>query len=207
MQFHYNGASNKGGIYKLVNSTNGRFYIGSCVRFKDRWRSHELALGRGKHGNPFLQHDFNKCGSDAYEFFVLEIVDGDKVTRLSVEQTYIDRLYDKQVLCYNIEKKTCSREGSRSRSPESTSARMSASRLGKKRDPHTAEAKEKMAAAKRGKKHSEETKRKMSLAKLGRKRPDTTERLLRDNPMKNGHTEEAKQKMRESHRKRLITTE
>lgn len=205
MVFRYDGNSHKAGIYKILNLINGRFYIGSCARFKERWREHELQLLRGKHSNAFLQNDFNKSGSNAYELIILELVEGTREARLASEQRYLDTYYDHQKTCYNIAQNALSREGSKSRNPESTKAKMSQSRLGRKRGPLSEETKKKIALAKFGKKHSEETKAKMALAKLGKKRPDTTKRLLENNPMKNGHTMETRQKIAESHKKRLFT--
>lgn len=117
MQFNYQGHSLKSGIYKLTNITNDRIYIGSCKEFKARWSQHEKSLQTSKHTNTFLLNDFNKCGTEAFVFEVLEVVEGTKEERLAREQFYIDQLYDKQKQCYNIRKEAVSREGSRNKQP------------------------------------------------------------------------------------------
>lgn len=42
------------GIYEICNTVNGKRYIGSSVRIKERWRDHRSALDGGKHENQKL---------------------------------------------------------------------------------------------------------------------------------------------------------
>lgn len=42
------------GIYEICNTVNGKRYIGSSVRIKERWRAHRSALDGGKHENQKL---------------------------------------------------------------------------------------------------------------------------------------------------------
>ncbi len=102
MKFIYNRKSLKSGIYKIVNTTNHRIYIGSAKEFKSRGRDHLKSLRNNKHHNKFLQHDFNKCGEDVFEFHVLEVVEGAQSDRLLVEQKHLDKFYDNQKECYNF---------------------------------------------------------------------------------------------------------
>jgi group I intron endonuclease len=111
MQFNYEGHSLKSGVYKLTNLSNQRFYIGSCKRFKERWKEHQRTLVAQKHHNRYLLSDFNKCGSEAFVFEVLELVEGTKEERLEREQFYLDLLFDNQNLCYNLRKEACTPEG------------------------------------------------------------------------------------------------
>ena len=85
MEFKYEGNSLKSGVYKITNTANGRVYYGSAKEFKRRWKGHEYSLRSGKHSNRFLLADYNKCGTDAFVFEVLEIVDGTKEERLLKE--------------------------------------------------------------------------------------------------------------------------
>ena len=125
MQFNYQGHSLKSGVYKLTNTTNGRVYIGSAKRFKERGRSHERELIAGKHGNQYLQNDFNKCGTDSFILEVLEVVEGTKEERVAREQFYIDQSYDNQNQCYNIRKDACyGREGVSAYNPAETANRI-----------------------------------------------------------------------------------
>jgi group I intron endonuclease len=102
MIFNYGLTSNDGGVYKISNVSNDRVYIGSTFRFKTRWNLHRNDLLVNRHLNTFLQNDFNKCGTDSFVFEILEIVNGDKVPRLSREQHHLDIHYDKQQQCYNL---------------------------------------------------------------------------------------------------------
>lgn len=111
MKFIYETNSLKSGIYKITNTFNGRFYIGSAKEFKSRWKGHEYSLRKNKHSNKFLQADYNKCGSDMFEFTILEIVVGNKSERLKKEELYIKKHYDNQEICYNLCKTAFSPEG------------------------------------------------------------------------------------------------
>ncbi len=64
----YYGNSKCGGIYKILNTTNGRFYYGSTKKFKNRCQGHFSSLRANKHKNTFLQRDYNKCGKRHLSF-------------------------------------------------------------------------------------------------------------------------------------------
>jgi group I intron endonuclease len=127
MKFLYEGNSLKSGVYKIVNIINGRIYVGSAKEFKSRGNAHLKSLRKGTHHNKFLQNDFNKCGEEAFEFHILETVEGPQEDRLLIEESYIEKYYDKQALCYNF-KKQSKGEGRScySKTPEETSKKISA---------------------------------------------------------------------------------
>jgi group I intron endonuclease len=125
MLFDYQGNSLKSGVYKLTNLSNNRIYIGSAKGFKQRWYQHHYALKNNKHSNGFLQADYNKCGTEAFVFEVLEVTSGDRQERLLLEEKYISQFYDKGQSCYNLCRKAVSREGCRSKNPEETKRKMS----------------------------------------------------------------------------------
>lgn len=98
MNKDYKEHANDGGVYRIVNTTNGREYIGSTCKFKSRAYEHEKALGEKEHHCNFLQADFDKCGTDSFTFEVLEVVPTEgldkkqqSAARILVEQTYIDK--------------------------------------------------------------------------------------------------------------------
>lgn len=103
MKFIFFEHRNSAGIYRIVNLKNGRVYIGSTHRFKNRARSHENSLLANCHDNGFLQNDFNKCGEEHFVFEVVEVV-AEKEERLKREQFFIDQHYDEQKNCYNLRK-------------------------------------------------------------------------------------------------------
>lgn len=104
MKTDYQDYSNLGGVYQIKNLLNGRLYFGSAKRFKERYRGHISSLRNNKHRNKFLQNDFNKCGTDAFVFEVLEVVEGTLQDRLLIEQRYVDQFFDSGKQCYNSNK-------------------------------------------------------------------------------------------------------
>jgi group I intron endonuclease len=61
------------GIYSITHKESGRKYIGSSVDIARRWNSHRSSLNRGVHENAYLQNAWNKYGSEAFLFEVIEI--------------------------------------------------------------------------------------------------------------------------------------
>lgn len=80
-----------GGVYALVNTENGKLYIGSAVRFRRRWAVHVNRLKEHKHSNPHLQSAWDLYGESSFEWRVLEIV-VDPTTLCLQEQGWIDRM-------------------------------------------------------------------------------------------------------------------
>lgn len=139
MEYKYEGHSLKSGIYKITNKLNGRIYIGSAKRFKERWQSHSSSLRNQKHQNKFLQADFNKCGEEAFVFEIVEITEGKtKEERLLIEEGYIGQYYDKGNDCYNLCNRAISRENAKSKNPEETKRKISAATKKMWQDPEKA---------------------------------------------------------------------
>jgi len=82
------------GIYEIV--LNDKNYIGSAKDIKDRIRRHLSELRRNKHGNPKMQHAYNKCGEGSFSYAILEITK--QCDLISREQHFIDMI----VPYYNI---------------------------------------------------------------------------------------------------------
>lgn len=114
------------GIYKIQNLSNQRIYIGSAVRFKNRWTNHLNALKANRHENMFLQADFNKLGKDAFKFEILEITNGTKEERLKIEERYILQFFGDYSKCYNLSKRAIS-PAAPSKTPEATKQKRSKS--------------------------------------------------------------------------------
>lgn len=81
---------NQSGIYEIVNTVNGRRYIGSAVNFKRRWALHCWGLNRQRHHNQKLQKAWNKYGAEVFTFRILLICAKEHL--LMYEQRALDKL-------------------------------------------------------------------------------------------------------------------
>ena len=179
-------------IYKIVNLVNDKFYVGSTIHKKVRFRQHRKLLRGNRHHCKHLQAAWNKYGEDKFDFRVIEEVP-DGVSLHDAETRYLEEHVGKPY-CYNSgwSAKAPWRNAppevtpfyGRARSPEER-AKISASlksfyaenyfnhpRVGKS---HSDETKAKISAAKLanpqrpwlGKQRSDETKAKISAAQYG----------------------------------------
>ncbi len=165
------------GIYKITCTANKRIYIGSAVNLQSRKGQHFSALRQNKHHNPILQNAWNKYGSDAFTFEVLEYVLPMSLT--AREQYWFNREKPFGRKGFNVDREAGSRLGNK-HTPE-TIEKLSLSHMGKKQAPETIEKRiaplrgkkrspeaiESMRQARLGKKMSPESKKRMSQAKLG----------------------------------------
>lgn len=60
------------GIYKIINLTNNKVYIGQSDRLNEREREHFYRLGRNEHSNEYLQKSYNKHGLNNFKFEIIE---------------------------------------------------------------------------------------------------------------------------------------
>jgi len=186
------------GIYEIVNTVNGKRYIGSSADIKDRWSTHKRLLRNNKHHSPHLQRAWIKQNECDFSFRILELCDVcDLVSR---EQKYIDLLSPE----YNISPTAGSPRGHRHTEeaikkiseagkrlwstnrekmlsinkgrvcPQETRDKISKSMMGKNRVGHkpTATAVERMKKAQAGHPVSKEQREKLRIANLGKKTPD-----------------------------------
>lgn len=68
-----NKFNNRSGVYKITNSVDGKIYIGSAIRFRERYRKHCSSLRRGTHYNNHLKSAVNKYGLENFKFELIEI--------------------------------------------------------------------------------------------------------------------------------------
>jgi len=59
------------GVYAIVNTTNGKGYVGSSWNVYGRWRHHRKTL-RGGTGSQYLQRAWSKHGEAAFAFVLLD---------------------------------------------------------------------------------------------------------------------------------------
>ena len=123
----YHGFSKSSGVYKITNIENGLVYYGQAKKLQKRAIQHETALIAGawgkvskkgrqiKHYNEHLQADWNKYGSDAFEFEVIAVYP-DETERTVAEQALIDEHYGPG--CYNVRKKVSSPRKTQNHTPK-----------------------------------------------------------------------------------------
>src|SRR5260221_4585411 len=99
---------NEYGIYYILNLHNDRIYVGQTGNLWMRMRQHYRRLTTNHHPNKLLQHDWNTCGENAYEFGVLTTIDKRALDRDEtlerLERLFTVKVYqsDKPQFGYNI---------------------------------------------------------------------------------------------------------
>lgn len=71
------------GIYKIVNTENGKIYIGQSINIKHRKNCHNYDLKNNRHKNPYLQKAYNK-NPEAFKFEVLCICEEKELNDLEI---------------------------------------------------------------------------------------------------------------------------
>jgi group I intron endonuclease len=79
------------GVYRIINTVNGKFYIGSTKNAKGRKKAHFNDLKRGKHHCEHLQRAWNKEVDTAVFKFEM-IIYSEKSVRIILEQKCINQM-------------------------------------------------------------------------------------------------------------------
>ena len=141
-------------------------YVGSARDLSKRWQGHRSRLRHGKHHSVYLQHAYNKYGTEAFDWSVVEYVD-DLSRLISREQVWLDFFKP----AYNTAKNAANPALGLKASAETIAKRVAALR-GRKRAPFTAEHRARISAVKAGYKHSPEAIEKMREEKRRRFTPE-----------------------------------
>lgn len=160
-----------GGIYQILNISNGKCYIGSAINIKRRWADHKKQLRRGNHHSRFLQRAWNKQPEEVFVF--ARLITCAPSMLLHYEQQFIDQWRPS----YNMSLVAGSRLGVKATA--ATRAKLSVAHKGRKLPPehrsrlvgvrkHSEETKKKMSETRTGHITSEETKAKIGAANSGR---------------------------------------
>lgn len=154
------------GVYSIVNTANGKLYIGSTKGFKRRLYEHRRQLRTGTHRNKHLQSAWKEYGERAFSFRPIAIV-RDTQEMLDLEREMIVRMrsFDREH-GYNISIEPSNNQLGLKRSAE-TRARIGAAMHGNKNRLGAVvpqEMRERIAAKLRGKPLNwpEETKRRVA---------------------------------------------
>lgn len=161
------------GVYQILNTANGKSYVGRSVAIKRRWDSHRFHLRKGTHKNKHLQSSWNKYGEDSFVFRVLEFVDDEDLlpAREGFHTNRLKATHRDHGYC-SVEVD----ENAQVRFSEEHRRRISASLMG---HPVSESNRKAMSEALTGRSQSAEERQRRSEAQKGRK-----------------HTEEAKAKIR-----------
>lgn len=94
------------GIYKIINTITGDFYIGSSKRnFKERFKEHcrcyeQFKIGEKHNIHPKLWNAFNKYGIENFSIEILEVLDGKTFKEILIrEEFYIHTLNPQYNIC------------------------------------------------------------------------------------------------------------
>jgi group I intron endonuclease len=170
----------KSGIYRIVQLSTGRHYIGSAVDVDARRRRHWWELHTGRHSNPKLQRAWNKYGAD--DFIHEKIETCDKKVLTEREQFWMDSTKP----FFNILQRARSAQGlvmpesAKKVLSEKAKARYAALSEEEKADLHAAH-----AARLRGRKQTAEHSQAIAKALKGRRNNEAQNAALarnRDNP-------------------------
>ena len=162
------------GIYFIINLYNGKYYVGSTTNFKRRWKDHRYYLGNNNHHCILLQRAWNKYGSEAFQFTIVEIVD-DTFKLLEIEQLWINASNCCNTnIGYNLNPTAGSqlgfkwKQGHTDEWKKALSERSKGNQYNKGRK-FTIEHREKLAASKIGKLRPIEVRIKIANGKIGKK--------------------------------------
>jgi group I intron endonuclease len=180
-------------IYKIRNTVNDKFYVGSTIDARERFRNHVKLLQNNRHHCKHLQASWNKYGEACFRFEIQEVIE-DATKLWDAEARWLTEHFGKPY-CYNAgsspDAPMRGRFGAsnpkyqvpiKEEQKEAISATLKAfyaedpnnhPRLGK---THSDETKERIRQSKLanpqpfwlGKTRSEETRRKISQAQIGR---------------------------------------
>jgi len=155
------GMEKQSGIYEILNTVNGKRYIGQTSNFVKRWKEHRTGMKRRDHGNSHLQRAWDKYGEAAFKFIPILTCQPSMLT------FYEQQLINKVKPEYNLAPVAGTVRGIKHSAQ--ARANMSAAHLGKPGRPMSDETKVKMRAINLGKKMSPEAIEKIRQAKLGKK--------------------------------------
>ena len=153
----------EGIIYKFLNNTNNKVYIGQTINEKNRYRDHKYCYSES-----LFHRAVKKYGFENFTYEVLEVLD---VSELDKRERYWISYYQSNDLekVYNL---TEGGDGSKGmKRSDETRKKMSESHKMKssnwKGHHPSEESKKKMSESHKGKHHSDETRKKMSESHKG----------------------------------------
>ncbi|MBB5180321.1 group I intron endonuclease [Planomicrobium koreense] len=90
------------GIYLILNTATGKYYVGETVNLNRRRIGHFSELRRNIHRNDHLQKSFNKYGEESFVFTVIEQNDNFTQEELYNLEAHYVKIYDSFFNGYNL---------------------------------------------------------------------------------------------------------
>jgi len=87
------------GIYKIINKTNGKYYIGSSNDIRRRWSDHKSHLNKKRHRNIHLMNAWHKYGPNNFDFLIIKEVPLENL--IEEEQRFLTEASRETDKCYN----------------------------------------------------------------------------------------------------------
>ena len=200
-------------LYKIVNTLNGKVYIGQTVNTGRRWSDHKW-LSKHKQ-EQYIHRAMNKYGIEKFEYVIIAVCRSSEDAN-DIEKTLIEQYRSRnQEFGYNIAPggETPWNKGlSPEQQPmygkhhsEESRKKISEGNIGKKMSPHTDEWKQKCTEWLTGRPVSEETGEKLSNSNKGLKRSEQTRKRISE--YQSGKNLSSAQKMKISLSKRKFNDE
>ena len=203
------------GIYKIVNTVNGKKYVGSAVDIMKRWNEHRRNLRQNKHHSKKLQNAWNKYGEKVFEFSVIEECERARNVLLVREQYWMDTLNVHGPTGYNIcpvagnamgrkhteKTKIKMSKAAKNRPPISDETRRRQSESAKNKEPPSMETRKRLGEANFGHTVSDETRAKQSIAARNRS-PETKAKMSESARNRKPVCDETRSKQSESAKNR-----
>ena len=198
----------EGGIYAIINTWNGKIYVGSSYKIKRRGADHFYVLSKNKHPNKHLQAAWNNDKEEAFYFCILERV-LDRAELAGKEQAWINKFKSSDPE-FGYNKRKIAKNNYGLKASDETKAKLSILHKGV---PKSEEHKEKLRKPKsntenmKGRKLTPEHLKALAASHVGRKVTDEMKAYLSKINTGKPMSEQAKQKLSAHNKGKIIPPE
>lgn len=181
-----------GGIYLIKCANNETIYVGSAKNFKKRFGEHRRDLENHRHGNPHLQHSYDKYGKDSLEFVEFRILgEYNKDVYFAEENQTMDLLRLEGQKLFNIAKAEGGWTYATQERKDEIAAKISGSLKKTNSKLSEADRREKYGKGKIGIPLSEERKNRLSSFWSGKEKSEETKQRMSQSQKESAHNKEA----------------